>query len=70
MSRDILVRFPDSMVQALAAERTRTGCPTSAFIRRAVAVALEPKQGYEALLEAAIEHGECPQPPDPLKVKP
>jgi Arc/MetJ-type ribon-helix-helix transcriptional regulator len=37
----ILVHFEKSTVEALKAERTRTGCSVSEFIRRAVQAALE-----------------------------
>jgi hypothetical protein len=43
MSVNILIRFSDAQAEALAAERKRTGCSVSKYVRRAVAVALEPK---------------------------
>jgi hypothetical protein len=36
MSVDILVRFTDAQAAELKAEKAKTGCPTSEFIRRAV----------------------------------
>jgi hypothetical protein len=39
----ILVHFEKSTVEALKAERQRTGCSVSEFIRRAVIAALEKK---------------------------
>jgi predicted DNA-binding protein len=39
---DVLVRFPKETAEELKAERQRTGCPTSEFIRRAVDEALHP----------------------------
>jgi metal-responsive CopG/Arc/MetJ family transcriptional regulator len=43
MTHDLLVRLPDTLVEALQAEKARTGCPTSEFIRRAVIAALTKK---------------------------
>jgi hypothetical protein len=36
MSVDIVVRFPDSTAAELKAEKAKTGCSISEFIRRAV----------------------------------
>ena len=39
---DVLIRFPKETADELKAEKARTGCPTSEFIRRAVSEALHP----------------------------
>jgi hypothetical protein len=39
-SKEILVRVPAEVADALKAERVRTGVPTSEFIRRSIAVSL------------------------------
>jgi predicted DNA-binding protein len=44
---DVLVRFPKETAEELKAEKARTGCPTSEFIRRAVSEALRPGEKAE-----------------------
>lgn len=39
----ILVHFEKTTIEALKAERQRTGCPVNEFIRRVVLAALEKK---------------------------
>jgi hypothetical protein len=71
MSVDILVRFTDEQATRLKAERARTLVPTSAFIRKAVAAALDPDEpecfknldkrlAEEERRNAAKFHGEKP----------
>ena len=54
---DVLIRFPKNTADALKAERRRTGCSTSEFIRRAVNHALNPT-GIEIFLRDAEENEE------------
>jgi predicted DNA-binding protein len=51
------LRLPNSLAEALRAEKARTHEPTANFVRRAVEHALNPTV-FEVFLQDAVERGE------------
>jgi hypothetical protein len=51
----ILVHFEPKVLAQLQAQRARTGCSVSEFVRRCVRSGLDPKSGIEARMIDAAE---------------
>jgi predicted transcriptional regulator len=61
MTRHILsVQITDELDKALAEHAKRTLIPTSAFVRRAIENALDPKTGVDAQIDAQRVEAERP----------